>query len=406
MKTKRTLLALLCLLPLGAPAFQAAMVTEGSLTGISGWDPARRSQDNLKSAGGELKLYLQPLLAFREGSWLFSPNYDLNYSNVNTVLTVDENVFLFNQYLSNLIELGGAWRSRGGQRVGFKVFETAVNGTTAANETLNSGLYNYNDFGAKASWSKKTASKSNYSVGLAAYQRKYPNYVTLDAAQRHEKDTRVLKLGGDAEINWNTKSPFMTLLSLSVQSQTYNEALVIDGTGTTLTSADGTGTLRRDVVTNFGVTFPFEFGATKWGIGYSLESRNSNFNYLDSSQFVYMPNYNDYAEHGLLLSFAYDFQRPLWVFKAPEATLDADVHYRAYSSRLARKSDGSLDPLAPRETDNRYEAQLGLNSPVSEHWSVNSSMDFLGISSNNLDATTSLVNYKFYTFRLGARFNY
>lgn len=406
LSAKKWALGLLAL-TFGMPlmAMETTMVSEGSLTGISGWDPTRRTEDNLKSAGGEIKLYLQPILAFKDKRWLITPNYDFEYSNVNNVLAVDDSVFLFNQYMSNLFELGGAWRNRGGQRAGLKGFYTAINGTTATNEKLSTGLYNYGDLGVKANWSLKTEAKSTYAVEVASYARKYPNYVTLDADQRHEKDSNIGSVSLDADIRWNTARPFMTLLNYSFQSQNYSDAYVIDETGTTIT-ASGKSTLRKDIVHTLGLTLPFEFGPTKWGLGYTREARISNFNYYDSQQSIYMSGYNDYIEHGMILSFAYDFKDPWWFLISPEITLDADAHLRLYRTRMAKRSDGTYDDAPPLEKDNRYQARIGLNSPVSEHWSANASMDFLGVTSNNLDASTSLVNYKFYTLRAGAMFNY
>lgn len=401
-----SLAVLLSLAPALAEAAKLSLASEGSVTGVSGWDPTRRSEDNMRGQGVDLNLYLQPLISMKDGSWLITPNYDFDYSSVNNVIVVDEEVFLYYQHMTNRIELGGAWRSRGGQRIGLKAFHTAVNGVGSVDEKLSTGVYNYNDSGLKASYSIKTPSRSNYSVGLSTYGRKYPHYLSLDAAQRHEKDAAVAKFNADAEINWPTKTPFMSLLSYSLQSANYTDAPIIDETGTTNTAADGGATMRRDIVHTFGLTLPFEFGASKWGIGYALEARNSNVNHLDSSQFVYIPSYNSYVEHGMLFSFAWDFEGPWWVLQAPEITLDADVHYRLYDERLAKKSDGTYEQYPAKQADNRYQARIGFNSPVTKHWAFNSSMDFLGVTSNNLDATSSLVNYKFYTLRVGAQFSY
>lgn len=403
---KSTLAAMLLLLPLAGRAMEAAMSAEGSLYAVTGWDPNRRAEDNFKGSGGEFSLYLTPILGWHDSRFLLTPAYDIDYSGTNTVLKVDDEVFIYSHRLTNTLELGGAYKTPSQNRYGLKIFYEGFNGTQSVDEHLGYGQYDYQDAGIKLSWTKKTEAKSAYSVGVSAYQRKFPNYVSLDPGQRHDKDSQNTKLYADADIKWQGRYPFMTLLSWSIQDEKFTEALIVDDSGTTNTAADGSGTLRRDLVNTLSLSLPWEAGQSRWSIGYSLELRSSNYNYLDSQQNVYMANYNDYAEHGLHLSGAYDFSSAWWVLKSPEISLDADFTYRLYKSRLAKTADGTYDLLPPLEIDNRYEARLGFNSPITDHWAFNTSIDWMGLYSNNLDQSTSLVNYKFYTFRIGGQFNY
>ena len=397
-------IALLCMvlaLGLARPAWAVFLFPiEGKLGLLNGANNQRNSEDNLKSSGSEVELSLAPVWAQRGKSGLrFTPTYDLDYNSVGTVLRVEEELFLFTQQMTNAVTLGGGYKTSADTRFGVKAFYEAFNGKVATDEPWTYGLYDYQDLGADLNWSAKWALRvpTRTTLGLRGTQRKYPHYVSLDAEERHEKDSNLGRAYFNLEFVWNTQTPVFTLISVSNESSSYAQSLIVDATGTT-----NSGERRRDSVTNFSISLPIEGEKQSWDLAYDLESRDSNLNYFDSQDLTYIPDYNDYAEHAFVLSFGYNFDGPWWVLKKPQLTLGASATARVYAQRLAKNDKGEY--TTAKEIDNTFGFDLGFNTPLASFLSAYLKVDFQGHRSNNADAGTSLANYNFTTTSLGTRF--
>ncbi len=399
-------IAALALISLAACPLQAdfSMPFEGRLAVVQGSDPNKRAEDNLRSVGSEVSLYLSPLLAWEDSSWYFNGAYDLDYSSVNQVLKVDEEIFNFTQRMNNVFELGAGWRGKGGRnKVSLKGFAELFNGKEATDDVWLKGQYDYRDRGARLTYTRtsRTGRPHQWNIGVKATDRLYPNYESLDAKKSRDKDQRIGKFFFDGDVTWNRSRNFSTFYSISVQSVEYVEAVTVDATGTT-----SAGTLRRDLVSNMSLDLPFdsESGKQHFNFGWALEARDSNLASYDTQANVFIPDYHDYAENELSMDWNSDFEGPWWVFKKPQFTFSLAARVRMYKERLAKDNQGQYLPV--KQVDSTYQTKIGLNSPVTEHWSGDFSIDYLALRSNNADESSSLSNYNFVTVRLGAQFAY
>lgn len=382
-------------------ALEAIFPVEGKGGLVQGYNPRRRGEENLRSFGGELELSLFPIVGARGSHWRFTPSYVVEYSGVNNVLQVDEELFLFTQQLTQTLNVGGAWRKDRYRRINFGAFYTGFNGKLAADEPWFKGLYDYRDVGLEASWRDAWGRSKSLSstLGLRVTDRAYPNYWTLAEPQIREKDAVIIKPWLD--LDWSIRPQVHLSVGYALQSVAYKEALVVDESGTTAAA-----TKRRDLLHLFKLGLPFKVGRQDWLLGYEVEIRGSNYSHFDNNNFVYTAAYNDYAEHRFNLSWAYSFERPwLWGWlKAPQIALDGRVTLRNYMGRLARDENGL--PTSNKQQDSSYYLSLVFNSPLSDHWSGYLSVDTSLYRSNDLDESTTLNNYSFNTLRLGGQFAY
>lgn len=380
-------------------AYELIVPVEGKAGLVQGENPRRSSEENLRSFGGDAELSVSPVLGWRGSNWRFTPDWQFTYSGVNNVLKLDEDLFLFTQQMTNKVDLAGAWRRDKHTRVNFGIFYEAFNGKLAADEPWFKGLYDYQDSGLDLSWRTAWGEQQALSstLGLRLTGRLYPNNVTLATPPVHEKDAGIGK--PYLSLDWRASDKVHVALDWSLQSVEYKEAIVVDDSGTT-----AAGVKRHDTVSTFSLSVPIQAGAQDWYIAYGLESRLSNYGVYNSANNFFTPGFNDYNEHHLSLSWGYAFDEAWGWFKAPQLTADGEVTARLYSNRLARDENGV--PTASKQADQSYLLSLGLNSPVSDHWSLYTRLDLSLYRSNDLDQSVTLNNYSFNTFRLGGQFSY
>lgn len=385
----------------GASAAEFFVITDGSLGGAFGYDPQKPADENFKSGGGEASLYLGPRFKPGKSGWLLSGDYDFDYSGNQSVIKVDEEVFMYLQSMTNLFDLGASYRTRGGAQTRLTLFGELFNGTQAADESLSTALYNYRDIGAELGWEKTFGAELPFLVGVGVKltDRFYPNYITLDVMEHKEKDATIAKLYLNGRKQWTEASA--TLLTFSIQNEAFKDAPVIDETGTTYNAAAN----RRDIITNLSLGVPVSKGPHRFNLDYSLEIRNSNENYLDTNTNLYIEGINSYLDNSLGLNYAYTFDVRGFLSR-PEISLGGEFGYRYYPGKLAKDKDGNYGMVPANQADNSYKVNLGFLAWISEHWSWKTGVDYAVYLSNNKDESTSLYNYRFFTLRTAAQFSY
>ena len=382
-----------------AAEFRSTWPLDGRLGGLNSTVPTRTAEDNLKSSGGEMELHFDPILGWEGSRWLILPTLDIEANSANTILKVDDERFVFVDQVNTEFDLGTAWKRTPDQRFGFKFIAAGFQGKEATNENINTGQYNYQDGGVQLDWRQKWDTETPFrtTLGLRATDRKYPNWISLDPAARHEKDQAISKIFSDWEWAFSSLKA-SALVSLSVQNVNYSEAVVIDSSGVT------TDAKRKESVIDLSFSLP-------WGLGHHLleprlraEAWGSNLNHYDAQNGVYIPSYNAFGEIGGGLGYSCDFQGPWWFMDSPQLTLDLDLAQRGYSSRPAKSDKGLLKKEL--EWDFTRDIALGYNSAFSEHWGLYVKFSNHYASSNNDDQSSSLYNYTFNTFNLGVNFVY
>lgn len=394
------ILGLLAAAPLRAE-FKALWPLDGSLSLVNGSQPNRSTEDNLKGSGGQAQFDLDPILGWSGSRWLILPALALDWQSANSIVKVDDDRFEFLQQGDTRVELGTAFKRTPDQRFGLRLFGETFQAKQAVNESIATGVYNYQDSGLSMDWRQKwdTGVPFRSTLGLTATDRAYPNWVSLDPQQLKEKDQSIGELYTDLEWAWSDR--VSTRLGLSVQGINYKSGLTIDADGTT-----GTGTLRKETVLDADLVVPMRFGRHGIDVGLSAELWGSNLNVYDSQTGTYIANYNDFALGRVDLGYAYDFAQP-WAwgfFKSPQLTLDLGLELRQYLYRPARNDDGTLRDVTERDFVRDF--AIGLNSSYTEHWGAFFKVDIQSAASNNYDQSSALYNYAFNTTSLGVNFLY
>jgi hypothetical protein len=383
-------------------AFRAAWPFDGHLAAIDSTVPGRSTEDDLKSGGADVALNFSPILGWDESRWLILPSLDVDSNSANTILKVDDQRFEFLSQSDTRVELGGAFKRTPDQRFGARLFGESFQAKQAANETLATGQYDYQDKGVEADWREKwdTGIPFRSTLGLSSTDRQYPNWMSLDPSQLHEKDQTITRLYTDLEWAWSAHHG-RTIVGLSLQSEDYKEALVVDETGTTANAVR-----QKDSITQLDIDVPFTVGKHSFTPGLTGIAWESNLTNYDADNNYFTPNYNQFGEVDGRLGYAYDFDGP-WAwgfFDSPQLTLDLDLELRQYVGRLAKNADGSLSGEAERDFTRNF--SIGFNSPCSDHWAFFAKFNHLDSASNNQEESSALYNYIFNTFSLGANFSY
>lgn len=383
-----------------AAEFKSLWPMDGSLALVNGATPARSAEDNLKSSGGQAQFRLDPILGWGGSRWLILPSLALDWQSANSILKVQDERFEFLHQATSRLELGVAFRRTPDQRFGLKAFGEAFQARQAANEELQTGIYNYNDGGLGLDWRQKWPLGTPFrsTVGLTFTDRRYPNWKSLDPGERREKDQSIVRAHGDLEWAWTSVQAF-TQLGVSLQQVAYREGVVIDSDGTT-----GSGKLRRDQVFDLRLAVPLRLGGQGIHVALGVQSWDSNLDIFDSQTGTFLPDYNDFHQARLDLGYSYDFKGPWGLLLSPQVGLDLGLELRQYLKRPARNQDGSLRDVAERGFVR--DLGLGFNSALGDHWGLFLRFNSQSASSNNHDQTTALASYTFNTTVFGFNFVY
>ncbi len=224
--------------------------------------------------------------------------------------------------------------------------------------------------------------------------------MSLDPSRLHEKDQTITRLYTDLEWAWSAHQG-KTIVGLSLQSEDYKEALVVDETGTTANAVR-----QKDSITRLDIDVPFTVGKHSFTPGLTGIAWESNLTNYDADNNYFTPNYNQFGEVDGRLGYAYDFDGP-WatgLFDSPEA--DPGPGPGAAPVRRPPGQERRRQPQREAERDFTRNFSIGFNSPCSDHWAFFAKFNHLDSASNNQEESSALYNYIFNTFSLGANFSY
>src|SRR4051812_34067433 len=135
---------------------ETSLLFDGTAGLFSGSDPdAGKSLKDTNSSGPQLSWVLNPLVNLPEWRSVFSPSWDFDYSGVNNVLKVEDELYLFSQQMTNSFSLGGMSGPGPDTRFKFYGLLTEFNAKQVLDEPWGAGLYDYQDLGGRGSWSQK-----------------------------------------------------------------------------------------------------------------------------------------------------------------------------------------------------------------------------------------------------------
>ncbi len=347
----------------------------------------------------------------------FIPTFTFNYSNTAQPLNIDDERFLFSQwmdiYLSGGINLqfNDNWelRLRGFYRKDFS--------QQTKDEQFGKGLYDYIDAG----FYTENISKFQYynmpietTIGFKYIDRKFPNYKTLltelpseiseyresPNTYTKEKDSLTYSFYIDNNLQWS-ESNWFTRLSFTYDYIPYMEQKVIDVDGS-LSSAR-----RIDRYITLSLTAPYY--ATEMSgleLGYDFINKLTNQNYLDtmgtSSDFSddkYIENYYNCYEHLIKFALNYEFPYKLLSDYKPVAIIGLSLDITQYGTRLAKNKEGKYK--SEKQQDYNYTLSLNIKQNIMEFWNYYITVAYTKYNSNMEWETFGIYNYSYLTVFLG-----
>jgi len=375
----------------------------------------QQASSNDQSSGQNAYLYAAPNLGFTEipGLWI-TPAIEFEYSGANNILLIDDESFIFSKRYNFYYLLGLNYRFTPVWSAKLKGFGRMENTLDAADETVETGFYNYRDLGA---WGEICARYGGRllpmrtRLGYKGYMRRYPNYTNKELIAQleelfpgstselppdmHEKDINVKGIWLRQELTWG-KLPLLTNLEAHFKDIDYTEMLSINEDGTF--SHD----LRQDNYLELSLELPFLINKYhQLEFDYSHCLRASTQGVYDTNVPVYLENYYNYYQHHirLLYNFKFAFIR-LGGFPL-QGSLSLANQRRQYFNRPSVQSGEYMfnDPHWENNTDFGFI----LRQKLLAKW-FNVFMSFHAISqTSNTDAPegTASSTYQYNTFTLG-----
>jgi hypothetical protein len=374
------------------------------------------------SSGENLYLYVAPNLGMTElpGLWL-TPVFEVEYVGANNILNMEDEAFLFNQRLDLYYVLGLNYDLSKVWQVKLKAFGRTEKTQSAANETLNTGLYNYNDAGG---WGEVRADyrlgfPMRTSLGYKGYSRRYPYYLPLtaegdqladselsqDLQQALPPDTEmkscnVGELWLRQELTW-APVPLLTNVELRLKDVPYTEMPVIQIDGTFGTE------IRHDQYVDLSVEIPFmvsEYHQLEFDYAHRL--RGSNQNYYDSAAGLPLEGYYNYYQNSFRVLYTFRAGFKLGGF-APQGSAGVSWQKRNYISRPSRQDNSQVYSFDDPHWEQGLDFAVTLKQQLIVEW-LNLFLSYHGVTqrSNSVVEDGATYNYSYNSFTLGTAFSY
>lgn len=374
------------------------------------------------SSGQNVYVYLAPNLGMTElpGLWL-TPVLEMEYVGANNILNMEDEAFLFNQRLDFYYVLGANYDLSKVWQVKLKAFGRTEKTRSAANETLDNGLYNYNDAGG---WGEIKADyrlgfPMRTALGYKGYSRRYPYYLPLtgqsgqlanselseELQQALPPDTQMKSCNvGEGwlrqELAW-TPVPLLTNFELRIKDVPYTEMPVVQ--------IDGTfgSEIRHDQYFDFSLEVPFmpnEYHQIE--IDYAYRLRGSNQNYYDSAAGLPLEGYYNYYQNSVRLLYSFKFAFKLAGFP-PQGSAGVSLQNRQYLSRPSRKDGDQVYVYDDPHWEQGLDFAVTLKQRLFVEW-FNLFLSYHGVMqrSNSSVEDGATYNYGYNTFTLGTAFSY
>jgi hypothetical protein len=349
----------------------------------------------------------------------FIPTVTLNYASTAQPLNIDDERFLFSQWLDAYISYGvnyeinpGAWelRLRGFYRKDFS--------QQTQDEVVGKGLYDYADKGfyfENINIFDIGDMGNEIAAGFKYTDRRFPNYSTLISdpdvqelignnsnpnTYTKEKDSLSYNIYASDNIKWGSSNWF-TNFEFSYEYTPYTEQKII--------YLDGVLSDERRVDKYSRLTLEIPYYADDYSgvsFGYGLTVKLTNQNYYDQlgttepEDDKYIKNYYNYMGHTLNFTIHYGIPDLLFKGQTTTAVIALMVEAVNYNTRYAKDLEGLYKP--DLQKDNNYTVSLDLKHLIFEWWEVSAKASFTDYNSNMQYETFGLYNYSYFTAGIGS----
>jgi hypothetical protein len=348
--------------------------------------------DSNGSASGIGSLFLMPAFKFGDFDYLL-PIYNFNFSASEFVI---EEETLFLRRMNNLLSIG--YKHKFGSE-----FETKLSADGRYNfnvetkdESFGKGLYDLYDIGCSLSFSYNLfLDEKPFPINFGAkyYQRKYPNYKSLDSSvvgkEEKPKDFNAVNISS----SWKYKfSGIYSDLSYNLLIKDYLDSYSRTDQGLI------SDTKRKDIAHYIDLSLETPLSDTIIGkLDSNLTYYTSNVDLYDTNRLIPLPDYYTY------LSFII---KPYAIFTIGDLNLGIfySILLRNYKDRKARESDGSY--LVDNQKDMENTIGLNLKYPITKQLNAVGGISYLVSDSNMKYQEYIKYNYRILNVSVGVSYSY
>ncbi len=350
--------------------------------------------------------------------WLI-PTITLNYSSTMQPLNVDDQKFLFTQWLDIYFSGGFNYEIFDNLEARIRGFYRLDYAQQTADEQIGKGLYDYIDSGFYIESFFKTEIPSypmETTIGFKYIDKKFPNYEslasmapdliggTLNAAAKKEKDNLTYSFYISNEMKL-ADSGWMALISFIYNYIPYFEQRIISQIGE-LTDAK-----RIDRFATLDINLPYYKDAISgMEFGYSLIVKTTDQNYYDSLENldpgddVFTANYYSYVNHIIKLSLTYEFPFELFTKYKPAAVIGFTFDTLTYTDRLAKNQSGTYSD--EKQQENNYKLSFDIKQNITNFWNYYLNTTFIRYLSNMKWEAYGTYNYTYLTISIGTSLSF
>jgi hypothetical protein len=350
--------------------------------------------------------------------WLI-PTITLNYSSTMQPLNVDDQKFLFTQWLDIYFSGGFNYEFMDNLETRIRAFFRLDYAQQTMDEQIGKGLYDYIDKGFYFETFFKTEIYYllETTAGFKYIDKRFPNYEslasmvnpdtiggTLNAAAKKEKDNLTYSFYISNEMKLGD-SGWMAYASFTYDYIPYFDQRIISPTGE-LTDAK-----RIDRFATLDINFPYYKDAISgMEIGYSLIVKTTDQNYYDSLENldpgddVFINNYYSYINHIIKLSLTYEFPFELFTKYKPAAVFGFSFDTLNYVNRPAKLQNGTYSDELQQE--NNYKLTFDIKQNITDFWNYYVNTTFIRYMSNMKWEAYGTYNYTDLTISLGTALSF
>ncbi|MCX8092555.1 MAG: hypothetical protein N3E50_00125 [Candidatus Goldbacteria bacterium] len=347
----------------------------------------------------------------------FIPTITFNYSSTMQPLNVDDQRFLFTQWMDIYFSGGFNYEILNNLEARIRGFYRLDYAQQTMDEKIGKGLYDYIDTGFYTELFMKTEIyyPSEITLGFKYIDKRFPNYEslismidpdtiggTLNASAKKEKDNLTYSFYISDEIKLGD-SGWMALFSFTYDYIPYFEQRIISQIG------ELTDSKRIDRFATLDISFPYYKDAISgMEIGYSLIVKTTDQNYYDSLENldpgddVFIPNYYSYINHIIKLSLTYEFPFELFTKYKPAAIISFSFDTLTYKERLAKSQLGIY--TNEKQQENNYKLSFDIKQNITDFWNYYLNTTFIRYLSNMKWEAYGTYNYTYLTISLGTAF--
>lgn len=349
----------------------------------------------------------------------FIPTLTANYSSTAQPLYVDDQRFIFSQWLDAYLSVGFNYQLSDNWEMRMRALTRFDYSQQTADEVLGKGLYDYYDRGVYFENAVKFGEETpaEITAGFKYIDKRFPNYASLssqidpdtiggtqNAVAKNEKDNLSYSAYIFCDLQLGNSGWFPSMGFTYDYVRYYDQRII---------GLDGTlgGMNRIDRLAVVDLDFPF-YAADASGVNlaYMLSISTVTQNYYDSlgnmdpSDDVFTEGYYNYLSHALNARFTYELGSVFLNSYKPTLNVGVAVETIAYTKRFAKDVQGNY--TAAKQLDFNITPSVEYRHKLTDFWNYYLNIILARYNSNMKWEAYGTFNYTLLTISAGTALSF